>query len=204
MHRRTLLNLLARYRPRDADDARTLERFTAFVETHADCFERSLEVGHITGAAWLVDASGERVLLTHHRKLGMWLQLGGHADGDPDPLRVAMCEAREESGIHTITPISRGIFDLDIHEIPPHGDVPAHLHYDVRFLLRVEGDDTYRVSDESVDLAWTPIDDVQGMDVDASILRMREKWLAIGPRRRGSRGVIARAEAPRLGRGVGS
>jgi 8-oxo-dGTP pyrophosphatase MutT (NUDIX family) len=134
-------------------------------------------VGHITGAAWLLDCAGERVLLTHHRKLGKWLQPGGHADGDPDPLRVAMREATEESGIDGIVPVRADIFDLDIHEIPPHGGVPAHLHYDVRFLLRVEGDDAYRVGDESVDLAWVPVADIETLDADESVLRMREKWL---------------------------
>ena len=137
----------------------------------------------------MLDSACERVLLTHHRKLGKWLQLGGHADGDPDPLRVAMREAREESGIETIAPISTEIFDLDVHEIPPHGGVPAHDHYDVRFLLRVEGDEAYRVGDESVDLAWVPMADVETLDVDESVLRMREKWLG----RSRSSGTVASA-----------
>ena len=71
----------------------------AFVSAYPNCFERSLSIGHITGSAWLVNQTKTRVLLTHHKRLNKWLQLGGHADGNPNVLEVAMQEAREESGI---------------------------------------------------------------------------------------------------------
>jgi 8-oxo-dGTP pyrophosphatase MutT (NUDIX family) len=64
-----------------------------------DPFTRERLEGHFTGSAWLVSGDGLRVLLTHHRKLGRWLQLGGHADGDRDLARVALREAEEESGL---------------------------------------------------------------------------------------------------------
>ena len=70
---------------------------------HPDCFERSCVPGHVTGSAWLVSHDRSRFLLTHHRKLGRWLQLGGHSDGDPDTAQVALREAREESGIAALT-----------------------------------------------------------------------------------------------------
>ncbi|HRX56256.1 MAG TPA: hypothetical protein P5016_17200, partial [Verrucomicrobiales bacterium] len=57
---------------------------------HPDCFLRSLISGHVTGSAWLVNGDGSKVMLTHHRKLERWLQPGGHADGDPDLLAVAL------------------------------------------------------------------------------------------------------------------
>ena len=91
--------------------------------------------GHITGSAWVVDPAGSRLLLTHHRKLGKWLQLGGHSDGEPDTLAVALREAREESGLR-VRPISNAVLDIDIHTIPALKGEPAHLHYDVRFALR--------------------------------------------------------------------
>lgn len=178
MHRQPLLKLINAYRPTEAGDAAAKERLERFVREHADCFERSLEVGHITGAAWLLNADGTRVLLTHHRKLNLWLQLGGHADGDPDVLAVALREAREESGIEAIEAVTGDIFDLDVHRIPAHDGVPAHLHYDVRFLARVTGPDSFRVSDESHDLAWLSPSDVAALDVDESVMRMQRKWLA--------------------------
>src|ERR1019366_3306840 len=115
--RTPLLDKLRAYRPSDAHEARMAEQLRLFVEAHADCFERSLAIGHVTGSAWIVDRDRTHTLLTHHRKLDKWLQLGGHADGDLDILRVALREAREESGLEAIRPVSEEIFDVDIHTI---------------------------------------------------------------------------------------
>jgi 8-oxo-dGTP pyrophosphatase MutT (NUDIX family) len=154
-----------------------IERFVTFVETNAACFDRSLPAGHVTGSAWLVNRSGSHVLLTHHRKLDLWIQLGGHADGNPDIFGVALQEAREESGIDAIEPVSKDIFDIDIHTIPPRKNEPEHLHYDVRFALRTLGSEAYIVSDESHDLEWVEIARLQEKTADKTMLRMAEKWL---------------------------
>lgn len=149
----------------------------SFVSEHEDCFERSLREGHMTGSAWIVDPRSERVLLTLHRKLGLWLQLGGHADGDGDLLRVALREAREESGLDLIEPVSRAVFDVDVHEIPARGLELAHLHFDVRFLLRAAGGEDLRVSDESMDLRWVRPEEIDELTTDESVQRMRDKWV---------------------------
>ena len=74
MHRNELKARLAPYRRQWPDESETVARFEAFVDSHPDCFHRSCRVGHITGSAWIVNRTGERVLLTHHRKLGRWLR----------------------------------------------------------------------------------------------------------------------------------
>ena len=175
MHRRRLKMLLAAYRGRWPEESETVTRFDAFVDAHPDCFDRSCRVGHITGSAWIVDARGERVLLAHHRKLGLWLQPGGHCDGDPDTLAVALREAREESGLE-VGALDESIFDLDVHPIPARGHEPAHHHYDVRYLLRAEHD-RFRVSDESHALEWVPAEGVGALTERESVLRMARKWL---------------------------
>jgi 8-oxo-dGTP pyrophosphatase MutT (NUDIX family) len=153
-----------------------------FAELHAvrgrgDPFARSHQPGHFTGSAWLVSADGERVLLTHHRKLGLWLQLGGHADGDPDLARVALREAEEESGLTDLV-LEGGVFDLDRHLIPARGDEPAHWHYDARFVVRATGSEAFVVGEESIDLAWRPVAEVaRDGHADASVRRMARKWL---------------------------
>ena len=158
----------------------TIQRFREFVSLNSDCFERSLETGHITASSWIVDRSGTRVLLTHHRKLNRWLQLGGHADGDPDVARVALREAEEESGLNDLELIEPAVFDLDVHPIPPRKADPAHDHYDVRFLIRQRGSDTFVVSEESHDLAWVEIDRIEEYTQEESILRMAAKWRVRG------------------------
>ena len=176
MHPTDLLDKLARDRPRDARDACAKDRITAFVRANARCFERSLAIGHVTGAAWLINRASTHALLTHHRKLGRWLQLGGHCDGDSDVLAVALREAREESGIEAIRVVDDEIFDLDVHAIPAHGNEPEHVHYDVRFLLQTTETERYRVSDESHDLRWSSRDDADRLGLDVSVLAMVRKW----------------------------
>ena len=175
MHRQTLLDLIARYSARHPEEDETVRRFCEFVERNPDCFERALQEGHITGSAWIVDRSGSRVLLTHHRKLNRWLQPGGHADGDADILGVALREGLEETGLVSLEAVDGEIFDLDIHAIPARSQDPEHLHYDVRFLLRDPGDGDYVVSEESHDLAWVAMEDLGKFSIEESMLRMRDK-----------------------------
>ena len=175
MHRRSLKALLAAYRGRWPLESATVARFDAFIDAHPDCFQRSCRVGHITGSAWIVDMSGERVLLAHHRKLGRWLQPGGHCDGDPDTAAVALREAREESGLD-VRALDDAIFDIDVHGIPARGREPAHLHFDVRFLVRAEHD-RFTVSDESHALAWVPAAGLDALTGEESVVRMARKWL---------------------------
>lgn len=121
------------------------------------------------------------MLLTLHAKLGRWLQLGGHCDGIRDPFFVAWKEAYEESGLREITPVSDGVFDVGIHRIPEHKGVPEHFHYDVRYLFVANPSETLRISEESLDLKWVPIDRLDGYADGPSLIGMRDKLRALGP-----------------------
>ncbi|MDF1824555.1 MAG: NUDIX hydrolase [Verrucomicrobiales bacterium] len=177
MHRQPLLDLLNLYlEDYPGEEDRTLQ-FIDFVQGHSTCFERHLEKGHITGSAWIVDSSGSQTLLTHHRKLNLWLQPGGHADGNADVMEVAMQEGLEETGLAALQPVKRRILDLDIHGIPARKDEPSHFHYDVRFLLQQEGESDYIVSEESHDLAWVPMEKLEEYTDEWSMRRMRRKAL---------------------------
>ena len=170
------LRAFDQYGRRHPDEGDAVALFREFVAGHADAARRELVHGHLTGSAWLVSADGQRVLLTHHRKLDRWLQLGGHADGDTDLARVALREAEEESGLRDLV-VEPGIFDLDRHRIPARGGDPDHWHYDVRFVVRATGSEAFAVSDESHALAWREIAEVAvDAEVDPSVRRMAQKW----------------------------
>lgn len=175
MHRQPLLTKLREYCPYDQHERDMYETLVRFVETETDCFERSLQIGHVTGSAWIIDHSRSQALLTHHFKLDRWLQLGGHADGDTDILRVALREAHEESGLEDIRPVSQAVFDVDVHPIPARGGEPRHLHYDVRFLLEADSDAPLVISSESKDLAWVRLADIAQVTTEQSIARMAAK-----------------------------
>ncbi|MEM7131647.1 MAG: NUDIX hydrolase [Chloroflexota bacterium] len=164
------------YQQRFPYEIDTVTQFTNFVQAHSDCFERSLQIGHITGSAWVINRSGTCALFTLHRKLGLWLQLGGHADGNPDVAQVAMREAQEESGLTNLALVEEGIFDLDAHTIPARGSEPAHIHYDVRYLIQATSEEPLSISEESHDLAWFSLEEIKERFQDESILRMAKKW----------------------------
>lgn len=177
MHRSAVLGLLRVHagRASDAHEAAMLAETLQFVEAHADCLLRSCVPGHLTGSAWIVSGDRRQVLLTHHRKLDKWLQLGGHADGDPDLLEVALREAREESGLRTVRPVSRDVFDVDRHWIPARANEPGHYHYDLRFMLEADPAEPLIVTSESKDLGWLEIDRVTTLNPEESMARMVRK-----------------------------
>ncbi len=174
-----------------------VERFARLLKDWPRCLHRDRMPGHLTASAWVCDPEGEHVLFTHHRKLRRWVQLGGHADGEGDLPEVARREAREEAGATELVlccpagdaagdagpagdPAGEwSIFDLDVHPIPPHGNVPAHLHFDVRFAYVVPRCFDPHVSEESIDVQWVPIRDLDSYTGEQSIRRMAEKWNTI-------------------------
>lgn len=183
MHRRPLLAVLEQYLARYPEDRVRVDHVRQFVRVHADCFERSCREGHVTGSVWLVSPDHRDVLLTHHRKLDRWLQLGGHADGDADPWRVAVREAREESGLAELSPVGGETpplpLDVDVHVIPARDGEPAHLHHDVRYLVVAAPGQTVRASDESRALRWVPRAQLATLVTEEGILRMDRKAHAL-------------------------
>ena len=190
MDRKDLLELIAAYARRHPREHETVERIRTLVTQYENCFDRDCLPGHVTASAWIVSADTGHALLTHHRKLDRWLQLGGHTDGEADVVRAARREAEEESGLEGFVVLPRDrppvILDVDVHLIPARHDEPAHEHHDVRFLLEVsEGAQTIRPQvAESKAMRWFSPPEVTEMFDEESLLRMARKaavWLASDP-----------------------
>lgn len=147
-----------------------------FYKTERSVFSKSNKKGHFTGSGWIVSPDKRKILMTHHKIINKWLQLGGHADGEGDLLKVALRESIEESGFREFKVLNETIFDLDIHKIPKTDSEISHFHYDVRFLLEADpSKESIVVSDESYDVAWIPIEGVLELNPETSIRRMIEK-----------------------------
>lgn len=163
----------------DAHETQMAARFRAFLSEKGEHFGRDLcgrapDWGHVTGSAWIVDKSGENVVLLYHRKLEKWVQPGGHCDGQSDVLSVALREAREETGMK-VSSVDGALWDVDAHQIPQYWNTPAHVHYDARFLLRADSAQNPIVSDESRAVRWVSLDEALQLSSEESIARMIEK-----------------------------
>lgn len=167
-------SLLLALEPRDGAQAQFRERMLALIERHPHDAHRCTTLeGHLTASALIVDEGRTRALLTHHRKLGKWLQMGGHCDGDANLAGVALRECIEESGIADLAVLPTP-FDLDVHPIPARPGEPEHLHYDTRFVVVAPPGAQFVVSDESHALAWVRPDELARYAVDASVRRLFE------------------------------
>ncbi|MCX4983325.1 NUDIX hydrolase [Streptomyces sp. NBC_00572] len=144
------------------------------LDAHPDGMYKPCGAGHLTSSALVVDPARGRVLLTLHKKLGMWLQMGGHCEpGDATVESAALREATEESGITGLTLLPGGPVRLDRHPIP----APCHWHLDVQYAALAPAGAVEQISEESLDLRWFAYEDVAGV-ADTSVVRLMESTLA--------------------------
>lgn len=127
-------------------------------------FFRENEEAHLSASGWVVNQTMDRVLMAYHNIYHSWAWTGGHADGVKDLLSVAMREAREETGIKTVTPVMDQIFSLEVLTVDGHEKkgvyVPSHLHLNVTYLLK--GDDREEIrnkEDENSKVGWFSLND---------------------------------------------
>ncbi|MBS1542942.1 MAG: NUDIX hydrolase [Bacteroidetes bacterium] len=165
---------LRKYLDRYPEEKPTIDRFRALLQ-HPDAFQRTHLPGHITGSSFIVSEDLTQTVLVHHAKLNRWLQPGGHCDGDPDVVQTALREANEETGLKNLMLLHEEIYDLDIHRIPERKDFPAHDHYDIRYVMRATLSEPIVVSEESHDVKWIALKELEKYNNEAALLRLREK-----------------------------
>lgn len=182
-HQELLAAALQDYRGVDEREEQHRRTILAQVEATPQWWHRETLPGHVTGSAFVVDPTVRRVLLHHHLKLDRWLQFGGHDEGERSPVETAVRELAEESGLGSFEFFGEpAIFDLDVHEIPARGAMPAHDHLDVRFLFVASPDQELQPADgESRTLAWLVLEEAairmneEGADrVIAKLLALRD------------------------------
>ncbi|MEV4332155.1 NUDIX hydrolase [Streptomyces sp. NPDC049597] len=166
--------VLKGYPAREDGQAALRQTYLDHLAAHPDGMWKSCGAGHLTASALVVDPEHGRVLLTLHRKLGMWLQMGGHCEPQDTTLAAAaLREATEESGIPGLSLLPGGPVTLDRHAIP----APCHWHLDVQYAALAPAGAEPAISDESLDLRWFPYDEVADV-ADASVVRLLERTRA--------------------------
>ena len=148
------------YEPRDEAEAGDKAMFLEYLRLFPDTIlTRENKIAHLTASGFVVNGDGTRVLMAHHNLYRVWAWTGGHADGDGDLLSVALREAREETGVEHIRPLSPAIASLDILPVWGHMKrgawVSSHQHLNVSYLLVAdEGDRLESRPGENSGVAW--------------------------------------------------
>ena len=160
----TLTEQIRSYQPMNEQEERDKELILHCLETEKNIFTRQNRLAHMTASAWIVNPERTKVLMAYHNIYHSWSWLGGHADGETDLLKVALKEAREESGIHHVKPVSEQIYSLEVLTVDGHvkrGEyVSSHLHLNVTYLLQAEETDVLHIKkDENSNVGWFSLED---------------------------------------------
>ena len=184
MRRNWLREQLRGYQAANATEAGFVQRMVELSRAEEACERSHFEPGHFTASAFVLSPDRRDLVLIHHKKLGIWVQPGGHIEpSDGDLVASARREVLEEVGLAELETLSNGessqLFDVDIHLIPARKADPAHEHFDVRFAFVAKTRDLVH-SEEVADLRWVPLNAVEQMGTDESVLRAVAKLRALG------------------------
>lgn len=168
---------LGDYHPTDERELGYRERMLQLLKEPAPWSRRQFVPGHLTASAFVLSPERDALLLIFHKKLGIWVQPGGHIEpGDESLLAAAQREAEEEVGLK-LAGDQGAIFDIDIHLIPARKDEPAHEHFDVRYQF-VSPTRQFVRTDEVADVRWAPLVELEQLTTDESVLRAARKLVA--------------------------
>ena len=150
------------YNEQEEIDKKIMQKY---INDFDDVLTRQNEYGHFTSSAFVLNKERTKILMIYHKIYNSWAWTGGHSDGDNNLLYVAMKEAKEETGIKKVEPISENIYSLEIINVNGHEKrgkyVSSHVHLNVTYLLEAEENEKIHIKeDENSGVKWVPIDDI--------------------------------------------
>ena len=153
------------YIPKNEQEARDKAAILSFIQTHEDALDRTNLIAHVTSSAFVVNKAMDKVLFAYHNIYDSWAWVGGHNDGNPNLLEVAIKEAKEETGLTHVTPYAKDIFTIDVIYVKNHIKqgtyIPDHLHLNATFLLIANEEDSIEINHhENKGVRWFGLDEV--------------------------------------------
>ena len=160
-----LRKLIEDYTPCNEQETADKEMMIEYMNTFEDTLTRENKVCHFTASSWIVNKERTKVLMIYHNIYDSWAWTGGHADGDPDMLYVALKEAEEETSVKNIKPLNDGkLASLEILTVDGHVKrgkyVSSHLHLNCSFILEADEEEILQIKeDENSGVKWVNIED---------------------------------------------
>lgn len=170
-----ILTKIKKYKPANQAEKGYKKQIINFLINNESNYLLTNSKGHLTVSALIINCQRDQVLLHHHKELDKWIQLGGHLEDSELIIEAALREAREESGLNTLSIVEQEIFDLDVHIIATAKKEVDHLHYDIRFLFEADSSEKLIKSRGSIELKWIDLNKVNDYLNEESILRMIRK-----------------------------
>ena len=172
--------MIEEYKPFDEQEEKDRQVILDWMDKFDNLLTRENEFAHFTSSAIIVNRARDRVLFVHHNIYDSWGWVGGHADGEKDFLGVAIREAREETGVKNVRPVSEKIFLLDTLPVLGHEKrgkyVSAHTHLSVAYLLEAdESEELHKKEDENSGVKWVPIGEMVGISDEPHMRRVYRK-----------------------------
>lgn len=163
MNREDLIRELNEYTPWNEQEEVDKKEILKWLEDES-VYKRDNLTAHITVSAWVINSSGNRVLMAYHNLYNSWAWLGGHADGNEDLVEVAVKEVKEESGLSSVEPVADAVFSLEILPVSGHEKhgkyVPSHLHLNLTYLLEADETEVVRPREgENSAVSWFPLEE---------------------------------------------
>ena len=157
-----LRRALEAFNPCGDQECRDRELLLAALDRLDTPLSRENPFAHFTASSWIVNPARTHALMAWHNIYTTWAWTGGHADGESDLLAVALREAREETGVEALRPVTRAIYSVEILPVNAHVKrgrfVSAHLHLNVTYLLQADDAQPLRPKpDENSAVAWLPL-----------------------------------------------
>lgn len=160
-----LKNNIEKFAPYNEQEKIDKRLMLKFIEDFDDVLTRQNEYGHFTSSAFVLNKDRSKILMVYHNIYNSWSWVGGHSDSDGDLLHVAMKEAKEETGIKSVSPISNDIYSLELINVNGHEKrekyVASHIHLNVTYLLEADENEILIIKeDENKGVRWVPIEEI--------------------------------------------
>lgn len=168
------------YVPYNEQEEKDKEMMLKYFNIFEDVLTRENKICHFTASSWITNKERTKILMIYHNIYQSWAWTGGHCDGDEDVLRVALKEAKEETGLENIKILDENIASIEILAVDGHvkrGEyVSTHLHVNCSFLFEADENEILKSKpDENSAVKWIDINEVLNIVKEKRMLPIYKK-----------------------------